>query len=164
MLAKRRQRVYATDRELVFDLTDILNRSSRGLWPPDAISLQIDEPVWVGYPQVHGLARLNHSTGLWRASARKSHCIPATELQLKKLFKGQYDELFPAILDNAHRSDKHGIRRVRRAGLDLFSRYPSDREIVVGVIDVRETNRSKPRDVVAARIRRRSKHVRAEKL
>jgi len=49
MLAKRAtNEFYATDRELVFDLADILNGELKGLVAAGCDFIQIDEPVWVG--------------------------------------------------------------------------------------------------------------------
>jgi 5-methyltetrahydropteroyltriglutamate--homocysteine methyltransferase len=164
MLAKRAtNEFYATDRELVFDLTDILNAELKGLVAAGCDFIQIDEPVWVGYPQdmgwlVESFNRLVEGVG---AKIALHTCYG--NYKLRKLFKGQYDELFPAILES--RTDQISMEFAVSggAGLDLFSRYPSDREIVVGVIDVKDEQIETP-DVVAARIRKALEHVRAEKL
>ncbi len=164
MLAKRAtNEFYATDRELVFDLTDILNGELKDLVAAGCDFIQIDEPVWVGYPQdmgwlVESFNRLVEGVG---AKIALHTCYG--NYKLKKLFSGQYDELFPAILET--RTDQISMEFAVSggAGLDLFSRYPSDREIVVGVIDVKDETIETP-DVVAARIRGALEHVRADKL
>jgi 5-methyltetrahydropteroyltriglutamate--homocysteine methyltransferase len=164
MLAKRAtNEFYPTDRELIFDLTDILNVELKGLVAAGCDFIQIDEPVWVGYPAdmdwlVESFNRLVDGVG---AKIGLHTCYG--NYQLKKLFKGQYDELFPAIL-GAHTGQISMEFAVSDgAGLDLFSRYPVDTEVVVGVIDVKDDKVETP-PVVAARIRQALKHVRAEKL
>ncbi|HTY58322.1 MAG TPA: methionine synthase [Bacteroidota bacterium] len=164
MLAKRAtNEFYRTDRELIFDLTDILNRELKDLVAAGCGFIQIDEPVWVGYPQdmdwlVESFNRLVDGV---RAKIALHTCYG--NYKLKKLFTGQYDELFPAILGT--RTDQISMEFAVSggSGLDLFSRYPSDREIVVGVIDVKDEAVETP-EAVAARIRSALKHVRAEKL
>jgi 5-methyltetrahydropteroyltriglutamate--homocysteine methyltransferase len=164
MLAKRAtNEFYPTDRELVFDLTDILNIELKGLVAAGCDFIQIDEPVWVGYPQDMGwlVESFNRLVKGVKAKIALHTCYG--NYKLKKLFKGQYDELFPAILET--RTDQISMEFAVSggAGLELFSRYPTDREIVVGVIDVKDERVETP-DVVAGRIRDALKHVRAEKL
>lgn len=164
MLAKRAtNEFYPSDRELIFDLTDILNVELKGLVEAGCEFIQIDEPVWVGYPQdmewlVESFNRLVDGV---RAKIALHTCYG--NYKLKKLFTGEYDELFPAILGT--RTDQISMEFAVSggAGLDLFSRYPSDREIVVGVIDVKDEQVETPA-VVAGRIRSALKHIRAEKL
>lgn len=164
MLAKRAtNEFYPTDRELVFDLAGILNTELRDLVAAGCDFIQIDEPVWVGYPQDMGwlVESFNRLVEGVRAKITLHTCYG--NYQLKKLFKGQYDELFPAILET--RTDQISMEFAVSggAGLDLFSRYPTDKEIVVGVIDVKDEKVETP-DVVAGRIRSALNYVRAEKL
>jgi 5-methyltetrahydropteroyltriglutamate--homocysteine methyltransferase len=164
MLAKRAtNEFYKTDRELVFDLAEILNVELKNLVASGCDFIQIDEPVWVGYPQdmgwlVESFNALVHGV---RAKIALHTCYG--NYQLKRLFSGQYDELFPAILEA--RTDQISMEFAVSggAGLDLFERYPSDKEIVVGVIDVKDENVETPA-VVASRIRSALKYVNAEKL
>ena len=164
MLAKRAtNEFYPTDRELVFDLAGILNTELKDLVAAGCDFIQIDEPVWGGYPQDMGwlVESFNRLVEGVRAKIALHTCYG--NYQLKKLFKGQYDELFPAILET--RTDQISMEFAVSggAGLDLFSRYPTDKEIVVGVIDVKDEKVETP-DVVAGRIRSALNYVRAEKL
>jgi len=164
MLAKRAtNEFYGDDRELVFDLADILNVELKGLVEAGCEFIQVDEPVWVGYPEdmswlVESFNRLVKGVG---AKIALHTCYG--NYQLKKLFKGEYDELFPAILET--RTDQISMEFAVSggAGLDLFSRYPTDREVVVGVIDVKDERVETPA-VVAGRIRDALRYIRAEKL
>lgn len=164
MLAKRAtNEFYATDRELVFDLADILNAELKGLVAAGCDFLQIDEPVWVGYPQdmpwlVESFNRLVNGV---RAKIALHVCYG--NYQLKKLFKGQYAELFPAILaTNAHQISME-FAVADGTGLELFAEHPTDKEVVVGVIDVKDENVETPA-VVAERIRQALRFIPAERM
>ena len=164
MLAKRAtNEYYPGDRELIFDLAGILNTELKGLVAAGCDFIQIDEPVWVGYPQdmpwlVESFNALVEGV---RAKIALHTCYG--NYQLKKLFRGQYEELFPAILET--RADQISMEFAVSdgEGLDLFTRYRSDKEIVVGVIDVKDPAIETP-EIVAGRIRKALRHVPAEKL
>jgi 5-methyltetrahydropteroyltriglutamate--homocysteine methyltransferase len=83
--------------------------------------------------------------------------------QLKRLFTGEYAELFPAVLDvHAHQISME-FAVSDGEGLDLFKKYPTDKEVVVGVIDVKSNEVETP-DIVARRIRRALEYIPAERL
>ena len=164
MLAKRATSEYYKDeRELIFDLAGILNRELKGLVAAGCDFIQIDEPVWVGYPQDMPWLVQTFNKLVEGVNAKIGLHVCYGNYQLKKLFKGQYAELFPAILEtNSHQlalefAVSDGV------GLELFDQYKTDKEIAVGVIDVKEENVETP-DVVAQRIRQALKHIPAEKM
>jgi 5-methyltetrahydropteroyltriglutamate--homocysteine methyltransferase len=164
MLAKRAtNEFYGSDRDLVFDLADILNIELKGLVAAGCDFIQIDEPVWVGYPQdmpwlVESFNRLVDGV---TAKIALHTCYG--NYQLKKLFTGQYDELFPAILETHADQISMEFAVSDGAGLDLFERYTTDKEIVVGVIDVKD-DAIESAASVAGRIRKALTHIPAEKL
>jgi 5-methyltetrahydropteroyltriglutamate--homocysteine methyltransferase len=164
MLAKRAtNEFYATDRELVFDLADILNEELRGLVNAGCEFIQIDEPVWVGYPQdmpwlVEAFNRLVKGV---QAKIALHTCYG--NYQLKKLFSGEYAQLFPAILETHADQLSFEFAVSDGAGLDLFKTYRTDKEIVAGVIDVKSEQVESP-DLVAGRIRQALEYIPAEKL
>ena len=107
-----------SDKELVFDLTDILNVELKGLVAAGCDFIQIDEPVWVGYPQdmpwlVESFNRLVDGV-----KAKIALHVCYGNYQLKKLFTGQYGAALPGHSGDARGPDQPGIRRVgrRRAG------------------------------------------------
>jgi 5-methyltetrahydropteroyltriglutamate--homocysteine methyltransferase len=164
MLAKRAtNEFYPSDKELVFDLADILNAELKGLVAAGCDFIQIDEPIWVGYPQdmpwlVESFNRLVSDV---RAKIALHVCYG--NYQLKKLFKGQYAELFPAILEtNAHQISME-FAVSDGTGLELFNQHTTDKEIVVGVIDVKDEKIETP-DVVAGRIRQALLFVPVERM
>ncbi len=164
MLAKRAtNEYYKTDKELIFDLTDILNTELKSIVAAGCDFIQIDEPVWVGYPQdmpwlVESFNRLVEGV-----HAKIALHVCYGNYQLKKLFTGQYAELFPAILET--KSDQLSMEFAVSdgVGLELFKQYATDKEIVVGVLDVKDENIETP-DVVAHRIRQALDFIPAEKL
>jgi 5-methyltetrahydropteroyltriglutamate--homocysteine methyltransferase len=164
MLAKRATNEhYATDKELVFDLADVLNEELQGLVAAGCTFIQIDEPIWVGYPQdmpwlVESFNRLVRGV-----NAKIALHVCYGNYQLKRLFTGEYAELFPALLDvHAHQISME-FAVSNGEGLDLFQKYPTDKEIVVGVVDVKSSDVETP-DVVARRIRQALESIPAERL
>jgi 5-methyltetrahydropteroyltriglutamate--homocysteine methyltransferase len=164
MLAKRAtNEFYPSDKELIFDLTAVLNLELKGLVAAGCTFIQIDEPIWVGYPQdipwlVESFNRLVEGV-----NARITLHVCYGNYQLKRLFKGQYDELFPAILDTHSHQLSLEFAVSDGVGLELFKKYSTEKEIVVGVTDVKD-EAVEPPDVVAARIRQAMEYIPLEKL
>ncbi len=164
MLAKRAtNEYYPSDRELIFDLADILNVELQGLVAAGCDFIQIDEPVWVGYPQdmpwlVESFNRLVDGI-----KAKIALHVCYGNYQLKRLFKGEYGQLFPAILETSADQISMEFAVSDGVGLELFKKYPTDKEIVVGVIDVKAMEIETP-EVVAQRIRQALEFIPAEKM
>lgn len=153
MLAKRAtNEFYKSDKELVFDLADILNVELKGLVAAGCDFIQIDEPVWVGYPQDMPWLVESFNRLVKGVNAKIAVHVCYGNYQLKKLFKGQYAELFPALLD-VH-ADQLCLEFAvsNGVGLELFGQYKTDKEVAVGVIDVKDET-VETAEVVAARIR-----------
>lgn len=164
MLAKRAtNEFYPSDKELIFDLTDILNEELRGLVAAGCTFIQIDEPIWVGYPQdmpwlVESFNRLINGV-----QAKIALHVCYGNYQLKKLFTGQYAELFPAILDTHADQISLEFAVSDGVGLELFKQYPTTKEVVVGVIDVKDEAVESPA-TVAGRIRKALEFIPAERM
>lgn len=164
MLAKRATNEYYKDeKELVFDLANILNKELKGLVAAGCEFIQIDEPVWVGYPQdmpwlVESFNRLVDGV-----QAKIALHVCYGNYQLKKLFKGQYAELFPAILETKTQQLCLEFAVSDGVGLEIFQQHKTDKEIAVGVIDVKDETVETP-EVVAQRIRQALKFIPAEKM
>jgi 5-methyltetrahydropteroyltriglutamate--homocysteine methyltransferase len=164
MLAKRAtNEFYPSDKELVFDLADVLNEELRNLVKAGCTFIQIDEPVWVGYPEDMPWLVESFNRLVKGVNAKIALHVCYGNYQLKKLFSGQYDELFPAILETRADQISMEFAVADGAGLDLFTRYRTDKEIVVGVIDVKSEEIESP-EVVAARIRQALEHIRPEQM
>ena len=164
MLAKRAtNEAYPSDKELIFDLTDVLNEELKRLVAAGCDFIQIDEPIWVGYPQDMPWLVESFNRLVSGVKAKIGLHVCYGNYQLKKLFKGQYDDLFPAILEtNAHQISME-FAVSDGYGLDLFTRYPTEKEVVIGVIDVKNKEIETP-EVVAGRIRQALKFIPAERL
>ncbi|MCX6132536.1 MAG: hypothetical protein NTU47_01870 [Ignavibacteriales bacterium] len=164
MLAKRATNEYYKDeKELVFDLADILNKELKGLVAAGCEFIQIDEPVWVGFPQdmpwlVESFNRLVDGV-----QAKIALHVCYGNYQLKKLFKGQYAELFPAILETKTQQLCLEFAVSDGVGLEIFQQHKTDKDIAVGVIDVKDEKVETP-EVVAQRIRQALKFIPAEKM
>jgi 5-methyltetrahydropteroyltriglutamate--homocysteine methyltransferase len=164
MLAKRAtNEYYSSDRELILDLASVLNQELKGLVAAGCDFLQIDEPVWVGYPEDMPFLVESFNTLVDGVSAKIALHVCYGNYQLKKLFKGDYSELFPAILDTHSHQISMEFAVNGGAGLDLFKKFRTEKEVVVGVIDVKDETVETP-DVVAGRIRQALKFIPAERL
>jgi 5-methyltetrahydropteroyltriglutamate--homocysteine methyltransferase len=164
MLAKRAtNEFYPSDKELIFDLTDILNVELKNLVVAGCDFIQIDEPVWVGYPDDMPWLVESFNRLVAGVNAKIALHTCYGNYQLKRLYTGQYEELFPAILDtNAHQISLE-FAVSDGEGLDLFKKYKTDKEIVVGVIDVKSEEIETPEEV-ARRIRRALEFIPANKM
>ncbi|MGB6120643.1 MAG: hypothetical protein WBG80_01950, partial [Bacteroidota bacterium] len=164
MLAKRAtNEYYPSDRELVFDLTDALNVELKELVAAGCDFIQIDEPVWVGYPQDMPWLVESFNRLVKGVDAKIALHVCYGNYQLKKLFKGEYDELFPAILETSADQLSLEFAVSDGVGLDLFKKYSTDKEIVVGVTDVKDEV-VETAVVVAARIRKAMEYIPVQKL
>ena len=164
MLAKRATNEYYRDeKELIFDLAGILNKELRGLVAAGCDFIQIDEPVWVGYPKDLPWLIQTFNKLVEGVEAKIALHVCYGNYQLKKLFKGQYAELFPAILEANYQQLCLEFAVSDGVGLELFKQYPTDKEVGVGVIDVKDETVETP-EIVAQRIRQALKYIPAEKM
>ncbi|MDH7516157.1 MAG: methionine synthase [Bacteroidota bacterium] len=164
MLAKRAtNEYYASDRDLVFDLADILNAELRRLVAAGCDHIQVDEPVWVGYPDDMPWLVESFNQLIEGVEAKITLHVCFGNYQLKRLFTGEYEDLFPAVLEAQADQLSFEFAASGGKGLDLFERFPTDKELVAGVIDVKDPNVESP-ETVASRIRRVLEYVAPEKL
>ena len=164
MLAKRATNEYYKDeKELIFDLAVILNKELKSLVATGCSFIQIDEPVWVGYPQDMPWLVQSFNKLVEGVEAKIALHVCYGNYQLKKLFTGQYAELFPAILDTHSHQICLEFAVSDGIGLELFQQYKTDKEVGVGVIDVKD-EKVETAEVVAQRIRQALKYIPAEKM
>ncbi|MGE5315733.1 MAG: methionine synthase [Acidobacteriota bacterium] len=164
MLAKRAtNEYYKDDKELIFDLAGILNIELKRLVSAGCDFIQIDEPVWVGYPQDMPWLVETFNALTSGVEAKIALHICYGNYQLKKLYTGQYAELFPALLETKADQLSMEFAVSDGAGLELFRQYPTEKEIVVGVIDVKDEQVETP-ELVARRIRRALEFIPKEKM
>ena len=158
-----RDQAYADPADLVRALARWLNSQAAELAEAGAELLQIDEPFLAGYPEAVELAveAVNTVTAGVRATWALHVCYG--NRYARPLWEGHYDFLFPAVL--SARVDQLVLEFARKGPEDLrlFSQYPWDRGVGLGVIDVKSADVEGP-DLVAARIRRALDFVPAERL
>ena len=157
MLAKRaHNEAYRTDRELVLDLAAVLNTELRELVEAGCRFIQVDEPVWVGYPEevrAWAVEAFNRTVeGLAPAKVTLHVCYG--NYQRKRLFPGTYRELMPAMFD-AHTTQlvlEFAVTEMRQLD-EVAAGLPKHMELGLGIVDVKTDDVETPAEV-AAKIRR----------
>lgn len=158
-----RNSAYTERAELVRSLADALNAEARELVAAGATRLQIDEPFLAGYPDDVGLAidAINIVTKDVEADWALHVCYG--NRYARPSWEGHYDFLFPAVLDAEVGTLVLEFARKGYGDLALFKRFPWERRLGMGVVDVKSTEVETP-DVVAARIRKALEVVPADRL
>ena len=165
-LARRiriRNGAYPDRGDLVRALAVILNREAHTLADAGATILQIDEPFLAGYPQDVDLAMEAIAIVIDGVDVTWALHVCYGNRYARPLWEGHYDFLFPAVLDVA--VDQLVLEFARKGydDLQLFRKYPWDRSLGLGVIDVK-TDDVEPVEVVAAHIHRALEFVPADRL
>lgn len=158
-----RNSAYADRADLVRSLAYVLNAEARELVAAGATRLQIDEPFLAGYPDDVGLAidAINIVTKDVEADWALHVCYG--NRYARPSWEGHYDFLFPAVLDAEVGTLVLEFARKGYGDLSLFKRYPWERRLGLGVVDVKSED-VETSDVVAARIRRALEVVPPERL
>jgi 5-methyltetrahydropteroyltriglutamate--homocysteine methyltransferase len=156
-------RAYATDDEFVISLAGWLNAEARALAAAGATSLQIDEPFLAGYPDQVGLAIEAINTVVADVDVHWSLHVCYGNRNARPLWEGHYSFLFPAVL--AADVDRLTLEFARKGydDLALLAEHGWDREVGLGVIDVKN-KQVESADLVAGRIRRALEVVAPERL
>jgi 5-methyltetrahydropteroyltriglutamate--homocysteine methyltransferase len=163
-LVKRiRNDYYKSEEEFATDIARIVNLELKELVRAGVKYLQIDEPYYSGFPEdlPWGVRVLN--TLVDGVSAHITLHICYGNRYGKPTWAGNYQYLFPAILDA--KVQQLSLEFARRGGedLDLFKEFSGKFEIGVGVIDVKDHEVESP-DLVAERIRRAAEFVPTSRL
>jgi 5-methyltetrahydropteroyltriglutamate--homocysteine methyltransferase len=158
-----RNEAYPNRAELMRAVAHLLHAEAVELVRAGAQLLQIDEPFLAGYPEDVALAieAVNIVTNGVDATWALHVCYG--NRYARPAWEGHYDFLFPAVLEA--NVDQLVLEFARKGydDLELFRRYPWDRSVGVGVIDVK-TEDVEPVEVVVSRIRRALELVPAERL
>jgi 5-methyltetrahydropteroyltriglutamate--homocysteine methyltransferase len=152
-LARRvRGDAYPDHRELVLAIARLLNAEARALRARGAELLQIDEPFLAGYPEHVSTAieAVNMVTAGVDATWALHVCYG--NRYARPLWQGHYDFLFPAVLEA--RVDQLVLEFARKGYEDLpvVQKFGWDRDIGLGVIDVKSSDPETP-GLIADRIR-----------
>jgi len=163
-LSRRIQnRSHHNERELILGLARWLNAEAHALVEAGAHWLQIDEPFLAGYPDQIGLAIEAVNTVVHDVEASWALHVCYGNRYARPLWEGHYSFLFPAVLDA--RIDRLTLEFARKGYEDLFllADYGWDRNVGLGVIDVKSRQVETP-ELVAARIRRALEVIPAARL
>jgi 5-methyltetrahydropteroyltriglutamate--homocysteine methyltransferase len=140
-----------------------LNAEARALAEHGARLLQIDEPFLAGYP--HEVATAIEAVNIVTDGVDVTWGLHVCygNRYARPTWEGHYDFLFPAVLDA--RVDQLVLEFARKGYDDLtvVAKHGWDREVGVGVIDVK-TNQVESADVIASRIRGALELVPADRL
>jgi 5-methyltetrahydropteroyltriglutamate--homocysteine methyltransferase len=163
-LVKRiRNEFYKSEEEFAMDIARVMNLELKELVRAGLKYLQIDEPYYSGFPEdlPWGVRTLN--TLVEGVDAKITLHICYGNRYGKPTWAGNYQYLFPTILDA--KVHQLSLEFARRGGedLDLFKEFSGRFEIGVGVIDVKDHEVETP-DLVAERIRKAAASVPAERL
>ena len=154
---------YPDRSELVRALARVLHGEAVALAARGATHLQIDEPFLAGRPQEveDAVAAVNIVVG--DVPVRWGLHVCYGNRYARPSWEGHYDFLFPAVL--AARVDELVLEFARKGDEDLpvLAHGGWDRDVGLGVIDVKDPDVETPR-TVAARIRRALELVPAERL
>ncbi len=171
LIPLRRGGPYASEDTLVADLVAIVNREVRGLQGAGCELIQLDEPNFVMGAGKHRLLK-GEARPLVTALNAAVEGVTA-RLALHVCFGNahnnsfatprRYRPLFPAVLDA--RVDQFVFEYANRemSEIELWSEFATDRQVAVGVLDVKAFQVETPDDV-AARARLALKHVPPERL
>jgi len=158
-----RNSAYGDRADLVRSLAHALNAEARELVSAGATRLQIDEPFLAGYPDDVGLAIEAINLVTMDVDADWALHVCYGNRYSRPSWEGHYDFLFPAVLDAEVGTLVLEFARKGYGDLSLFARYPWERRLGLGVVDVKSEEVEIP-DVVAGRIRRALDVVPAERL
>lgn len=158
-----RNDAYGDRRDLVLAIARLLNAEAHALAERGARLLQIDEPFLAGYP--HEAATAIEAVNLVTDGVDVTWGLHVCygNRYARPTWEGHYDFLFPAVLDA--RVDQLVLEFARKGYDDLtvVAKHGWDREVGVGVIDVK-TNQVESAGVIASRIRGALELVPADRL
>lgn len=158
-----RDHAYADRADLVRAIATVLNREARALAEAGAQLLQIDEPFLAGYPHDVDLAIEAVNIVTRDVDVTWALHVCYGNRYARPLWEGHYDFLFPAVLEAD--VDQLVLEFARKGydDLELIRRYRWDRDLGLGVVDVKSED-VEPVDLVAAHIRRALEFVPADRL
>ncbi|MBI4590504.1 MAG: cobalamin-independent methionine synthase II family protein [Candidatus Rokubacteria bacterium] len=171
LMPLRRGGPYQSEESLVADLIAIVRREIQELVAAGAELIQLDEPNYVMAAGKHRVVKggpgpmvdaLNAAVEGVRAKLALHVCFGNAHNNSFATPR-RYRPLYPTILEA--RVDQFVFEYANRemAEIELWSEFPSGKEVAVGVIDVKAFRVETPEEV-ADRIRQALKHIPAERL
>jgi 5-methyltetrahydropteroyltriglutamate--homocysteine methyltransferase len=172
LMPLRRGGPYATEDALVADLAAVVNREIRALVEAGCDFVQIDEPNYVMTAGKHRILKagpgpmleaLRAALGGVRVGKLALHVCFGNAHNHSFATPRRYGPLFPQLLDAPVQQFVLEYANREMAEIELWSVHPSDKEVAVGVVDVKAF-RVESAEEVAARARLALKHVPPERL
>ena len=171
LMPLRRGGPYASEDSLIADLIGLVNREMRTLVAAGCDFVQVDEPNYVMAAGKHRVVKgetgpmveaLNAALDGVKAKIAVHVCFGNAHNNSFATPR-RYRPLYPKILDA--RVDQFVFEYANRemCEIELWSEFPTDKEVAVGVIDVKAFRVETPEEV-ATRARLALKHLPAERL
>ena len=154
---------YPDNRDLVLAIARTLHAEARALADRGASLLQIDEPFLAGHPDQVATAVEAINTVAKDVDVTWALHVCYGNRYARPLWEGHYDFLFPAVLDASVHQLVLEFARKGYEDLPVLARSGWDRDVGLGVIDVKSTEVETPGQV-ADRIRRALEFVPASRL
>ncbi len=171
LMPLRRGGPYATEDALLADLIAIVNREARALVQAGCGLIQIDEPNYVMGAGKHRLLRAGPAVML--EALRSTVAGVEATLALHVCFGNahnnsfvtprRYRPLFPELAGAPVHQLVLEYANREMAEIELWSEFPTDKQIAVGVLDVKAFRVESAEDV-ASRVRLALRHVPADRL
>jgi 5-methyltetrahydropteroyltriglutamate--homocysteine methyltransferase len=157
---------YKDEADLVMAMAHVLNQEAKALADAGATVLQLDEPLLAGYPDQAELAvkAINAVfAGVDRTNTKLAVHVCYGNRYSRPVWEGNYDFLFPTILEA--QVDQLVLEFARKGydDLELFNRYKPSFALGLGVIDVKSLTPEAPQEV-AARVKRALKVLPPDRL
>jgi 5-methyltetrahydropteroyltriglutamate--homocysteine methyltransferase len=171
LMPLRRGGPYGSEEALVADLVALVRAEIRALVEAGCDFVQIDEPNYVMTAGKHGIVR--GGPGPWLEALHATVQGIGVKLALHVCFGNahnnsfatprRYAPLFPLICTAPVQQLVFEYANREMAELELWSEHRTDKEVAVGVIDVKAF-RVESAEEVAGRVRQALKHIPAERL
>ncbi len=171
LMPLRRGGPYATEDALIADLVAVVRGELRALVDAGCDFIQIDEPNWVMTAGKHRVLR--EGPGPMLEALRATVAGFGVKFALHVCFGNahnnsfatprRYGPLHPHLKDAPVHQFVFEYANREMAEIEAWSAHPTDKEVAVGVVDVKAFRVETPEDV-AARARLALRHLPAEKL
>ncbi|HLF50577.1 MAG TPA: cobalamin-independent methionine synthase II family protein [Methylomirabilota bacterium] len=171
LIPLRRGGPYASEDTLIADLIVLINKEIKALVAAGCEFIQVDEPNYVMAAGKHRVLKGEAGPMVAALNAALEGVTAKTALHVcfgnahnnSFATPRRYRPLYPALLDA--RVDQFVFEYANRemSEIELWSEFPTDKEIAVGVIDVKAFRVETPEEV-AERVRLALKHIPAGRL
>ena len=171
LIPLRRGGPYASEDSLIADLIALVNAEMKALVAAGCDFIQVDEPNYVMTAGKHRILKGEAGPMVAALNAALEGITVKTALHVcfgnahNNSFASprQYRPLYPRLLDARVRQFVFEYANREMSEIELWSEFPTDKEVAVGVIDVKAFRVETPGEV-ADRVRLALKHIPAARL